>query len=184
MNMLTFILLIIAIAAIVLAVVLLVQRNRSRRLRRKFGVEYDRMAAERGIPRAENELRDREKRVQKYHIRPLTQDERSRFASAWRVAQEHFVEDPRMAVSEADDLVTRVMTARGYPMRDFDRTAEDLSVDHGTVVQNYRAAHNIAVRDRQSPVDTEDLRRAMVHYRTLYESLIGERVNEPVAVRA
>lgn len=177
MSTLTIVLIVIAIAVVAVALFMYFQRERTRRLRGKFGPEYDRMVAERGRS-AESELVAREQRVRKYHIRELNREERDRFASSWRAAQARFVDDPRMAVSEADELVTALMNTRGYPMREFDQRAEDLTVDHPDVVQNYREAHGIAVRDKQSAASTEDLRRAMVHYRALFEDLLGQQVVE------
>ncbi|HZU27677.1 MAG TPA: hypothetical protein VFA04_19255 [Bryobacteraceae bacterium] len=184
MNTITIVLIVIAVAAIVFAAVMYFQRQRTQRIRGKFGPEYDRLAAERGARTAETELVRREERVRKYHIRELTRDERDRFAASWRETQARFVDDPRLAVSQADELVTRLMNTRGYPMRDFDQRAEDLTVDHPAVVQNYRAAHAIAVRDKQSAVNTEDLRRAMVHYRSLFEDLLGQPVMEHAEVHS
>jgi FtsZ-interacting cell division protein ZipA len=184
MNAITTVLIIVAVAAIVFAAFMYFQRQRTQRLRGKFGPEYDRIAAERGAHKAETELARREERVRKYHIRDLTREERDRFAQAWRETQARFVDDPRLAVSEADELVTRLMNTRGYPMRDFDQRAEDLTVDHPLVVQNYRAAHGIAMRDKQNAVNTEDLRRAMVHYRSLFEDLLGQHVTEHAEVHS
>jgi FtsZ-interacting cell division protein ZipA len=184
MNTLTIVLIIVAVLAVAFAVLMFFQRQRTQRLRSKFGPEYDRIAAERGARTAETELVRREERVHKYHIRNLTREERDRFAAAWRDTQARFVDDPRMAVSQADELVTRLMNTRGYPMRDFDQRADDLTVDHPVVVENYRAAHAIAIRDKQNPVNTEDLRRAMVHYRSLFEDLLGEQVMQHAEVHS
>lgn len=181
MNTLTIILIVIAVAAVAFSAFMYMQRERTRRLRGKFGPEYDRLAAERGHA-AETELLKREERVKKYHIRDLTGEERERFARSWRAAQARFVDDPRMAVSEADELVGQLMNTRGYPMKDFEQRAADLTVDHPAVVQNYRSAHEIAVRDKRNPVDTEDLRRGMVHYRALFEDLLGQPVMEHAEV--
>ena len=148
-------------------------RRRRDRLRSRFGPEYERTLHNVGSPRrAEAVLAEREKRVTSYHIRELTAEERNRFAEAWRVTQAKFVDDPAAAVSEADLLVTEVMTARGYPMSDFDGRAEDLSVDHGTVVHHYRQARDIAVRHSRNAASTEDLRQALVHYRELFADLL------------
>lgn len=184
MNTLTIVLIIVAVVALAFAVLMYFQRRRTQHLRSKFGPEYDRIASERGARTAETELVRREERVSKYHIRNLTREERDRFAASWRDTQARFVDDPRMAVSQADELVTRLMNTRGYPMRDFDQRAEDLTVDHPVVVENYRAAHAIAIHDKQTPVNTEDLRRAMVHYRSLFEDLLGQQVMEHAEVRS
>jgi FtsZ-interacting cell division protein ZipA len=184
MNTITIVLIVIAVAALAFAAVMYFQRQRTRRLRSKFGPEYDRIASEQGARKAETELARREERVHKYHIRNLTREEQAQFAASWRETQARFVDDPRMAISQADELVTRLMNTRGYPMRDFDQRVDDLTVDHPAVVQNYRAAHAIAIRDKDNPVSTEDLRRAMVHYRSLFEDLLGQHVMEHAEVHS
>src|SRR5207248_1966430 len=137
------------------------------------GPEYDRLANEFGSPRrAESDLERREKRVEKIHIRALTKEEQSRFANAWREVQASFVDNPSTAVSRADGLVGDLMKTRGYPVGDFEQRAADVSVDHPRVVENYRAAHAIAVRRERGEANTEDLRSAMVHYRALFEDLL------------
>jgi|SRR5687767_2213650 len=143
-------------------------------LRQRFGPEYERAVAAAGSPiRAEAELEARAKRVSKYQIHPLSPDDGVRFSTAWRQLQSRFVDDPDGAVREADLLVTDLMATRGYPMTDFDRRAEDLSVDHPEVVNHYRQAHRIAARrDGRDRVTTEDLRQAVMHYRALFEELL------------
>jgi len=121
-------------------------------------------------------LEERQKRVAKYHIRPLTQEERETFAAKWRKTQEHFVDDPRDAVAQADALITEAMSTRGYPMADFDQRAADLSVDHPVVCENYRLAHDIAMRNSEGSASTEELRKAMQHYRNLFEHVLDTRV--------
>jgi hypothetical protein len=113
--------------------------------------------------------------VEKFSIRPLGAAERERFISEWRSVQSRFVDDPKGAVTEADKLVIRVMQARGYPMSDFEQRAADISVDHPQVVDNYRAAHEIALRHRRGESTTEDLRNAMLYYRSLFEDLLQPR---------
>lgn len=162
------------VAAAVLAVVWLFWARRRRdRLRTRFGPEYERTIKDVGnARRAEAILEDREKRVSSYHIRELSAEERGRFSDAWRRTQAKFVDDPAAAVTEADLLVTDLMTARGYPMSDFDRRAEDLTVDHGNVVHHYREARAIAARHARHEASTEDLRQALVHYRELFADLL------------
>jgi len=157
--------LVIAIVAIAIVAWLLI-RQRSTKLRSQFGPEYDRLVRERGSTfKAEHELEGRAKRVERLHIRHLSAEEAEDFAAEWRAVQERFVDDPRGAVGDADQLVQRAMKARGYPVGgDFDAQAADLSVDHPHVISNYRAAHAIAARDAQNQVSTEDLRLAMQHY--------------------
>ena len=151
------------------------ERQRRAHLLARFGPEYERTVHDVGnARRAEAELSQREKRVSSYHIRELTAEERDRFSKAWRAVQAKFVDDPPAAVTEADLLVTEVMTTRGYPMSDFDRRAEDLTVDHPDVVENYRQARDIAARHSRNQASTEDLRQAVVHYRGLFAELLDE----------
>lgn len=152
------------------------RRRRSMALRRQFGPEYEREVRTRGRTAAETELERRETRVHALEIRSLSREDRERFAEQWRAVQARFVDDPGGAVNEADRLVGEVMRERGYPVGDFEQRAADVSVDHPGVVQNYRAAHEIALRHRSGGANTEDLRKAMVHYRALFEDLLGERV--------
>ncbi len=170
------------VVVVVLAIVAwaIMQRQRSEELRQRFGPEYDRAVAERGDQRrAEAELEERRKRVEQLHIRLLTPEERERFAEAWRMTQARFVDEPSVAIEEADRLVTDVMETRGYPVGDFEQRAADISVDHPDVVSNYRAAHAIARANARGEANTEDLRQAMVHYRALFEDLLETRELEP-----
>jgi hypothetical protein len=165
------------------------RRRRSDQLRERFGSEYERTVKTTGdVRKAEASLAAREKRVERLHIRALTPEESARFSEAWRQVQARFVDDPQAAVTEADRLVGEVMTARGYPVGDFDRRVEDISVDHPDVVMNYRAARDIAVQHSQGRANTEDLRQAMVHYRALFRDLLEpvrthEPEDEPTTVR-
>jgi FtsZ-interacting cell division protein ZipA len=173
MNTLTIILIVIAVAAVVVAAVMYVQRERTRHLRTRFGPEYDRLVQEGRNPRkAEEELLQRQKRVERFHIRELDRAESDRYSESWRAVQARFVDAPKEAVGQADRLVRDVMTTRGYPMGNFEQSAADISVDHPRVVQNYRAAHDLASRDAAGKATTEDLRQAMVHYRALFEDLL------------
>jgi hypothetical protein len=161
---------------IVLALVWLYVRNRRHTtagLRQKFGTEYDRAVLTHGSERkAESKLEDREKRVEKLKIRDLDPAERERFSKQWEAVQSRFVDSPKGAVAEADDLVSTVMKTRGYPVADFDQRAADISVDHPRVVENYRSAHEIALRLGKDQAATEDLRTAMIHYRSLFDELV------------
>ena len=169
----------IIVAAIVIVlgavVVLFLQRRRTERLRSRFGPEYERAVAEGGDRRrAEANLAERAERVEKFHLRPLASADRARFTETWSRVQAHFVDAPAGAVAEADQLLGDVMATCGYPMGDFEQRAADISVDHPVVTQNYRAAHDIAIRQARGQASTEDLRRAMIHYRALFEDLVGE----------
>ena len=124
--------------------------------------------------KAEGVLDERAERVESLHIRPLAPGDRARFVESWGKAQARFVDGPGGAVSEADQLLGDVMSKRGYPVSDFEQRAADISVDHPLVLENYRAAHQIALRQTQGQASTEDLRQAMIHFRTLFEELVGE----------
>ena len=165
-------LIVIGIIAVLLIIWAVVRQQRTAKLRKRFGPEYDRIALESGPRKAEATLLERERRVEKFKIRPLPSDERERFITEWRTVQSRFVDDPKGAVSQADQLVDRVMRARGYPMADFEQRAEDISVIHPNVVSNYRAAHQIALRHTQGQATTEDLRQAMIYYRSLFDDLL------------
>ena len=149
-----------------------------RSMRARFGPEYDHLLAETGSRKvAQTRLIERQRRVASYNIRPLRNDDRARYLRLWRDLQAQFVEDPKAAVSKADAILTDLMADRGYPMADFDRRAADLSVDHPEVVQNYREAHEIALRHRDGKASTEDLRQAIIHYKTLFEELLEAHGN-------
>jgi hypothetical protein len=164
------------IVLIVVAIIVFVQRRRSEKLRTRFGPEYERSVAESGDRRrAEAQLEKRADRVEKFHLRSLTAEDRSRFTEQWDRVQAHFVDAPAGAVAEADQLLSDIMATCGYPMGDFEQRAADISVDHPVVVQNYRGAHDIALRQAKGQATTEDLRRAMIHYRALFEDLVYER---------
>ena len=160
-----------------------IAHTRSRRraaLREHFGPEYARAVVQYGTEaKARHELRAREKRVKKLNIRLLSADQCQRFGSAWKAVQERFVDDPHGAVVEANGLVKDVMRIRGYPIGDFDQRLADLSVEHGNVLDHYRAARNLALADAGGDASTEDLRQAMVHYRALFNDLL--QAQEPQA---
>ena len=170
----------IALAVLVIVVIAAITwlyRRRRRAttagLRQRFGPEYERMVQHHGSERkAESKLADREERVAKLKIRDLDSTERERFSGEWQLVQSRFVDYPEGAVTEADELVSSLMKARGYPVADFDQRAADISVDHPRVVENYRSAHRIALRLGRGEASTEDLRTAMIHYRSLFEELV------------
>ncbi len=174
-------LLVIIATVVVLLIVgiatFLVQRKRrTAKLRNKFGqTEYERTLKAGGTRReAEASLDGRTHRVEELKLRPLGEADRARFVERWRGVQLRFVDGPAGAVMEADQLLGDVMSTRGYPVGEFEQRAEDISVDHPLVLQRYRAAHEIALRQTRAQANTEDLRQAMVHYRTLFEELISE----------
>jgi len=170
----TVLAIIIALVAVVLAAVFFSLMRRSKRLRSKFGPEYHRAVQETGSQyRAEAKLGKLEKRVEKLAIQPLSREATERFRESWRVIQSEFVDDPQTALKNADALLAEVMSARGYPVADFEERAEEISVNHALVVDHYRAGHEIAVREAQGRATTEDMRQAMIHYRTLFDDLLG-----------
>ena len=172
----------IAIAALVVVVVavvatlLFLRKRRTDRLRSKFGgAEYARAVKDGGNRRdAEAGLDQRTERVEGFHIRPLALGDRARFLDSWRGIQARFVDGPAGAVADADRLLGDVMSTRGYPVSDFEQRAADISVDHPLVLKNYRSAHDVALRQGRGEASTEDLRQAMVHYRTIFEELVNE----------
>lgn len=173
MEPLSWIVLIALALALVAALVWVFYRTKGQRLREHFGPEYDRTVRQTGSrERGETELIEREERVSRFDIRSLTPDEHQRFARSWRSIQERFVDEPAGAVVEAHQLIEEAMRTRGYPVGDFEQQAADLSVDHPMVVENYRAARDIVQRNEPTQATTEELRRAMVHYRTLYDELL------------
>jgi len=174
--MIVIVVAIVAALAIIAAVWMFMQKKRTQQLQSRFGPEYQRVIETDGDRRhAEALLVERQKRVEKLDIRPLSSDDQRRFEQAWIREQARFVDDPKGAVAEADRLIGEAMRARGYPMGDFEQRAADISVDHPMVVENYRIAHGIAIRDRRSEAGTEELRKAMVHYRSLFEELLDTR---------
>jgi hypothetical protein len=152
------------------------RQNQTRRLRDRFGPEYDRTVSGSGKQRAaEEELAERERKREQLDIVPLTPEARDKYAGSWNDVQTRFVDDPPGAVNDADRLVTDVLQERGYPMDDFDQRAADISVDHPEVIENYRAAHAIYLQGQDNGAGTEDLRQAFVHYRALFEELLETR---------
>lgn len=174
--------LVIALAAlliIVAAAAYFFQANRTKQLETRFGPEYRRAMREAGgRSKAEALLNEREKRVSKYDIRPLPPGDQTRYEEDWRRVQGQFVDDPEGAIIAADALLGDVLTVRGYPIADFEQQAADLSVDHPIVVQNYRTAHAIALRHGRGEASTEELRQAMIHYRSLFDELVHETKTE------
>lgn len=176
----------IAIVAAVVLIALIayaVYRGRqSRRLRERFGPEYERaVATHASRAEAEAELRRREERVEHLTIVPLTPADGARFSEAWTALQAQFVDNPRGVVDQADALVRELLAKRGYPLADFENRAADVSVDHPVVVNNYRAAQEIRHRVLQGDVETEELRKAVVHYRALFDELLEVREQRPGA---
>jgi hypothetical protein len=175
MNTWVWIVIGIAVAVVVLGVLISALRTRrSRSLQDRFGREYDRTVDKAGGRReAEQELKEREKRHDELELRPLSQDARDRYLEQWQVTQGRFVDDPTGAVSEADDLVQRVMRDRGYPVDDFEQRAADISVEHPELVEKYRTANGIARASERGETSTDDLRHSVRHYRALFVELLA-----------
>jgi len=170
---------IIAVAVLLVAGIAIVfsfRKRKTERLRTQFGgAEYNRAVKEGGSrQRAEAVLDKRADRVESFHIQPLGPGDRTRFVESWRRVQARFVDGPGGALTEADQLLRDVMSTRGYPVSDFEQRAADISVDHPLVLEHYRSAHEIAVRQNQGQASTEELRQAMIHYRALFEKLVDE----------
>lgn len=161
--------------AIGLAMAYLKQQSRTRKLKERFGPEYSRTVAQIGDRyAAEASLESWQRRVWQMQIRPLSHSERARFQESWREVQARFVDDPANSLTEADLLIGEVMSAEGYPLLEFEQRADDISVDHPVVVENYREGHEIALRNVQRRVSAEEVRKAMLNYRALFEELVGQ----------
>jgi hypothetical protein len=178
-----WILIVVAVAAVaVVGAIVAMSQNRTRRLRARFGPEYDRTLRSAGRRRdAETELEAREERRSQIDVRPLSAAAQVRYRERWQQVQAEFVDNPSAAVGEADALIQSVMSERGYPVDDFDQRAADISVDHPDVVENYRKAHRLAEANANGAGSTEDLRQAMRHYRFLFEELVSPAADEPTA---
>jgi hypothetical protein len=170
---------VVVAAVVLLAAVVVGRRRRTERLKQRFGPEYERTVSLAGERKAaEKELAERERTRDKLDIVALPPTARQEYATRWRTVQSAFVDDPSSALGDADRLVTEVMRVRGYPVDDFDRRAADISVDHPTVVENYRAAHAIHVAQQHGDIGTEAQRQAFVHCRALFEKLLEPDTDE------
>jgi hypothetical protein len=169
---------IVAVAVVLVVLLIVVGAVRARRraaLKRQFGPEYDRTLESADKRKdAERQLEERAERRQQFELRDLAPEQRERYSRAWADTQARFVDAPADAVQEADVLVTRLMRDCGYPVEGFDDRSDFMSVDHPHLVDDYRAAHRVAVADTDGKVSTEDRREAMVHFRALFSALLGE----------
>jgi hypothetical protein len=172
----------VAILAVGLATVIFLRRRRTGRLRGQFGAAEYAHAVGQGRRHGEADLAKRGARVESFDLQPLTPTDQTRYEGSWRSVQARFVDSPASAVVEADQLLRDVMSTRGYPVSDFEQGAADISVDHPMVMKNYRTAHEIAFRQTKGQASTEDLRQAMIHYRTLFGELVGEERPPDVAL--
>jgi hypothetical protein len=170
---------IVVVVVVALVVALALPAMRRRRLKKTFGTEYDQVLKDKGDQRsAEEELAIRQRRHQEFELRPLSEELRARYLRDWSVVQEEFVDAPKAAVGKADQLIGQIMSDRGYPSGSFEQQAADLSVEHSDVLRHYRRAHTILQHDNGDAASTEDLREAMVHYRTLFEDLVDHTTSE------
>ncbi|MER7165044.1 hypothetical protein ABT336_03050 [Micromonospora sp. NPDC000207] len=177
-QVIVLVLVVLVVAAVAAALVI---AGRRRALRQRFGPEYDRAVAEQSSrSAAERELRDRQRRHAELTLTPLTPEARDRYAAAWEELQVRFVDSPHETVSDAHELVTRLISERGYPTGDFSDQIAHLSVEHARTLGHYRDAHEIHERNARGEASTEDLRQAVVHYRALFADLLG---TEPVGSR-
>ena len=176
MNTTTIIIILAAVAILLIGGGLawvFYRRKHKADLRQHFGPEYEHTVQAMGDERkAQAELEERQKRVEALDIHPLSTGERDHYMAEWRTIQSNFVDDPNQAIVDADRLIQEVMQIRAYPVSNFEQQAADLSVNYPEVVSNYRAAHEIAIKNAQKTADTEELRRAMVFYRSLFEDLL------------
>jgi hypothetical protein len=149
------------------------RRKRTENLRGQFGSEYDHTVETLGDDKkAQKELEERQKRVGSLDIHPLSASEHKRYLADWAAVQSKFVDEPGQAIVDADGLIMEVMQLRAYPMSDFEQRAADVSVSYPALVSNYRAARAIAVKNKQHEADTEELRQAMIYYRSLFDELL------------
>jgi len=179
----TYMIITVVLVVVILGAVLglvFARRKRSERLQDQFGPEYDRTVQNLGNEKkAQTELDERQKHVKALDIRPLSVADRERYLADWAAVQYKFVDEPGQAIVDADRLIIEVMQLRAYPVSDFEQRAADVSVSYPALVSNYRAARAIALKNEQHQADTEELRQAMIYYRSLFEELLG---TEPVIV--
>ncbi len=172
----TYIIIAIVLLLVILGAILglvFARRRRSEQLKDQFGSEYDHTVETMGDEKkAQTELNERQKHVEALDIRPLSVSERERYLADWTAVQSKFVDDPGQAIVDADRLIIEVMQLRAYPVSDFEQRAADISVNYPDLVSNYRAAREIAIKNKQNLADTEELRQAMVYYKSLFEELL------------
>jgi len=168
---------VVAVAVLGAVIWLVTQEMQRKRLQQRFGPEYDRTVEESDNPRAaQRELAERERRHKELDIRPLSASARERYAREWAQVQEKFVDEPTTAVADADRLLVALMGERGYPTEGYEQQLSDLSVRHAKTLEHYRAAH--ATQQKSDGASTEDLRDAMVRYRTVFEDLLTDGADD------
>lgn len=173
----TYTIVIVVVVLVIVGAILSIvfsRRKRAARLHDQFGTEYDHTVQTMGDEKkAQTELEERRKHVEALNIRSLSADERGRYLADWTAVQSKFVDEPGQAIVDADRLIMEVMQVRAYPVSDFEQRAADISVSYPALVSNYRAAREIAIKNQQHQADTEELRQAMIYYRSLFEELLG-----------
>jgi hypothetical protein len=162
----------VLLVVVVLSLVLSSRSRRSARLKDKFGPEYDHAVEASGEKDAQKELEERQKHVSTLNIQPLSPGDRGRYLIEWANVQSKFVDEPGQAIGTAERLINEVMKMRGYPEADFEQRASELSVNYPTLVSNYRAARAIAIKNEQQQANTEELRQALIYYRSLFDELV------------
>ena len=167
------------VAGVILAPIF-VRRQRSRNYQSKFGLEYDHTVESTGSEKkAQAELEQRRKHVEELNIRPLSIGERERYLQDWTAVQAKFFDQPGPATTEADHLIMEVMQVRDYPVSDFEQRAADISVNYPALVSNYRAARKIAVQNEKHEANDEDLKQAVIYYRSLFDELLKTEIVSP-----
>lgn len=172
----TTIIIVVVLVLVVLGALLapiMARRKRSEKLHDQFGNEYDHtVEAMGGEKKAHKEFEERQSHVDSLDIQPLTVETRDRYREDWAAVQSRFVDEPGQAIEDADHLIVEVMRTRAYPVSDFEQRAADISVQYPTLVSNYRAAKEIAIKNKQNEANTEELRQALIYYRSLFEELL------------
>jgi hypothetical protein len=172
----TYIIIVVVLVLVVIGAILapiFARRKRSERLHDQFGSEYDHTVEAMGDEKkAHQELDERQKHVNSLNIQPLTVESRDRYLADWAAVQSRFVDEPGQAIVDADRLIVEVMQARAYPVSDFEQRAADISIQYPALVSNYRAAKEIATKNKQDEANTEELRQALIYYRSLFEELL------------
>jgi uncharacterized protein YneF (UPF0154 family) len=172
LTIIIIVVLVVVIAGVILGLVF-ARRNRSDKFHKDFGPEYDRTVQTMGgEKKAQTELNERQKHVKTLEIRPLSVSEHDRYLAEWTAVQSKFVDEPGQAIVDADHLIMEVMQIRGYPVSDFEQRAADISVKYPTLVSNYRGAREIAIKNKENLANTEELRQAMIYYRSLFDELL------------
>lgn len=170
----------VAVVVVLAVVAYVVVRNRpSGRLKRRFGSEYDRTVEHaESKQQAHEELQGRLERHETYALRSLNDDERASYVDRWKQLQRDFVKEPATGLLEADELLTRLLADVGYPTNSFEQQAADLSAAHPDVADDYRAACAVVRDARDGRAGTEEIRRALLRYRTVFERVAETPVTD------